>query len=119
MKLTHEDRKKFTSGAKFTDAEVRNIRSVARAGEVSARDQARLYGCGVETMRRIIRGETYWWVADEEEELLGRAEGSGQGLERLQGEAEKSPEGMLRELEEQESLKRLAELGIEVPGEGK
>ena len=65
--LTRTTEKKLAASGRFTDEEVRQIRAAARAGKVSRREQARFWGVGLETIARIVRGDTYYWVAEEEE----------------------------------------------------
>ena len=55
------------AAAIFTDEEVRAIRRADEVGLVSRLEQARTYGVGKETIARICRGETYYWVAQEDE----------------------------------------------------
>lgn len=65
--LSKKQDARLRTSARFTDAEVREIRKAAREGKVSRREQARLWGCGTETIARIVRGDTYYWVAEEDE----------------------------------------------------
>jgi hypothetical protein len=117
---------KRTAGAILTEAEVRVIkRELARS--VPARTLSQIYMVGLETIRRIARGDTWAWVGEEPEtdinaslpdlppehearmkaaqqELLRlhRLEQVPQraGLERLEREIEKAkePERLLEEL---------------------
>ncbi len=59
--------KRQRANASFSDQEVRAIRKAIWEGE-SRRDLARFYGVGLETIARIARGDTYWWVLESEEE---------------------------------------------------
>lgn len=49
----------------FSPADVRLIRQHYAAGTLSTREWAAARGCGVETIRRIARRETYGQVPDE------------------------------------------------------
>lgn len=49
----------------FSPADIRLIRQQAAAGTLSTREWAAVRGCGVETIRRIARRETYGQVPDE------------------------------------------------------
>lgn len=55
-----------TTRAKVTELEVRRMRREAEAG-TSARDLARRFGLSTETVRRILRWETWAWVSEEDD----------------------------------------------------
>ena len=94
--------------ASLTEAAVRSIRRRHTQGEASVKDLAREYGLGAETIRRILRWETWAWVGEagpgapaeawaprpedlaaSQARLLALASGAptGAGLARLQQEA--------------------------------
>jgi len=77
--LTQKTERKLAASGRFTDEEVRQIRAAARTGKVSRREQARFWGVGLETIARIVRGDTYYWVA-EEDEAMERVEVSEETL---------------------------------------
>lgn len=77
--LSQKVERRVRASGRFTDEEVRQIRHAARVGRVSRKEQARFWGVGLETIARIIRGDTYYWVA-EEEEAMGRVEVSEETL---------------------------------------
>lgn len=58
---THSKESKMAN-ATLTADDVLRIRSLASAGGHSARDMAMIYGVGIETIRRILRGETWTWL---------------------------------------------------------
>lgn len=70
--------------AKLTEHEVRLIKQQAAKG-IRAAELARVYGLAAETVRRILRGETWTWVSIEpprsEEQIAAEAQSS---LERIQ-----------------------------------
>ncbi|HQR20757.1 MAG TPA: hypothetical protein PKV98_07815 [Burkholderiaceae bacterium] len=53
----------------FTPADIRLIREQAASGTLSTREWALARGCGVETIRRIARRETYGHISDAPEPL--------------------------------------------------
>lgn len=57
------------ANAAFTDAEVRRIRKDCEGGRVSYLELAKAWGCGMQTIRKIHRQETYSWVIDEGGEI--------------------------------------------------
>lgn len=58
----HERMRQRMGNAQLTEDEVRAIRRLAHVH--SAREIAKLYGLGAETIRRLLRGETWAWVKD-------------------------------------------------------
>lgn len=89
--------------AKFTDAEVLAIRGRAARFERTPREEAAIYNCSPETVRKLIRGETYTHVV----------EGRGEGIP-LRRERDKEIERKARE-----SQQRLAaQIGPHNPLEG-
>lgn len=52
------------AGAALSDEAVRAIRKADSAGTLSRRELARMYDCSTETIARVCRGDTYWWVKD-------------------------------------------------------
>lgn len=66
---------------RLSEDDVRAIRRAVRKGIMRPKEAARKWGRATDTIRRIVRGEMYEWVKDEEE-LEVEAEGS---LERLLG----------------------------------
>lgn len=53
----------------FSPADIRLIREQADSGTLSTREWAQARGCGVETIRRIARRETYGHISDAPEAL--------------------------------------------------
>jgi len=61
------------ANAAFTDAEVRRIRADCDEGKASYVEIAQAWGCGMQTVRKMHRRETYTWVKDAEgEEVEGK-----------------------------------------------
>ncbi len=56
-----------TTNASLTEKDVRFIRSSFERGDFTARELARKYGVGTESIRRIIRWDTWTWVSEEGE----------------------------------------------------
>lgn len=50
--------------AKFTDAEVRELRIRAEHEGIVVREEADRFGVTPETIRKILRGDTFRWVAE-------------------------------------------------------
>lgn len=84
----------------FTEEEVRVIKRELKRG-ISPRELAGIYLCGLETIRKIGRGDTFAWVEEED------------GREELAAAAARIPN---KELDEkaQESLKRLLAMGAPI-----
>lgn len=59
---------KANGAAVLTEAEVRVIRKMAREEGMSAPELARIYRVSAETIRRILRGETWNWLDEEPRE---------------------------------------------------
>lgn len=101
----------------FTEVQVQRIRELARNGS-SVKELAQAYLCGLETIRRLLRRETFAWVSDdlavaaavpltqketaEADAILARIQASlaPAGQSRLQAEAAKAfvADGMIDEL---------------------
>lgn len=64
------------ANALFTDAEVRQIRKALAGGGVSYLEIAQAHGCGVQTIKKLKRGDTYGWVLEEGAENLEAREES-------------------------------------------
>ena len=116
------------TNAKVQEADVRRMRRLHMAGQASAKQLALEYGLATETVRKILRYETFAWVGEEgpggveparlpslptepdPARFLARlqAEGldvpTGEGLARLQAEATKITRGdvLVEELETRE-----------------
>lgn len=65
----------------FSEEEVRRIRAADRQG-ASRKAAAALYGVSRETIAKLCRGDTYWWVG---EAVPASAPDVGESLRRLQG----------------------------------
>lgn len=75
MKRTFEaKRRQQTGNASFSEEVVRKIRKLHEGGH-SPREIAEVYLVGIETIRKLLRGETYGWVTEAE-----RAEGIAEGI---------------------------------------
>jgi len=55
------------ANAIFSDDEIRTIRRACDKGDASYVEIAQEYGCGMQTVRKIHRMETYTWVREEDE----------------------------------------------------
>ena len=53
------------ANAIFSDDEIRTIRRACDKGDASYVEIAQEYGCGMQTVRKIHRMETYTWVREE------------------------------------------------------
>ena len=53
---------RFAGNAKITEESVRALRQLA--GRHTPKELARIYGLGLETVRRILRRDTWAWVED-------------------------------------------------------
>jgi len=53
------------TNSKVTEADVRHMRRVHKAGLRSARELAQDYGMAAESVRKILRWETFTWVGEE------------------------------------------------------
>ena len=62
--MTGHSREGRTTNASLNEEAVRRIRLMHRQGE-STRVLAKEYGVGVETVRRVLRWETWAWVSEE------------------------------------------------------
>lgn len=94
--------KRARASALFTDQEVRAIRRADEVGSVTRLQQARTYGVGKETIARLCRGETYYWVAQDDELVVERPEGyDPMTQEPTDADIKASQEKMLALLKEQ------------------
>ncbi len=73
------------------EQDVMRIRELARKGQVNTREMARVYGVSLESIRRVIRGDTWMNLAQpkDETELLREAAASAERF-RLAIEAQKT-----------------------------
>lgn len=90
---THSKESKMAN-ATLTADDVLRIRALARGGGLngrspSAREMAEIYGVGIETIRRILRGETWTWLLQPAPKTDEDAEAS---LKRALGLLETPPE---------------------------
>lgn len=70
--------------AKFTDAEVRDLRQRASREGVDVREEADRFGVAPETVRKILRGDTFRWVplvTQEEKAAAAREDLAAQAVE--------------------------------------
>lgn len=101
--------------AQFTDEQVRRIRregalwNMGEPGGRDPREQAEIYGVGTETIRRILRRDTWNWLPDVEVKTE----------DMLQKEAEASQERMTRMMNEEIARRALPDQIVkEVEAEG-
>lgn len=92
------DPKTRTANASLSEDEVRTIRRLGSSGEKTVREMAEFYQVGRETIRRIIRRETWDWIKDYP----------------LSEAAERD----LNEAAEESALRLAKELGIEIAPRG-
>jgi len=93
----------------FSPADIRLIRQQAAAGTLSTREWAAVRGCGVETIRRIARRETYGQVPDE----IGAAQPAHAGGTPAHSSTSDAPEPSQEELAA--SLARLSAAAQAMP----
>ena len=95
------------TNASLSEAEVRSIRLRARTERASVRLLAQEYGVGAETIRRVLRWETWAWVSEEgpgatpQEHAAAEQAAAKASLERLHAalDAARKPDEMLERLE--------------------
>lgn len=92
-------RGKQNGNARLTEMDVRAIRKLAEVDHVGPREIARMYLVSTETVRRILRRETWNWLADvprkSEEELTAEAKASQAKVLQMLGMAAPDAESSL------------------------
>ena len=98
---------KRSARTSLTDADVRAIRASAASGALNARELGELYGVGAETVRRILRRETWMHLGETPAQdtgllarLLAVQEEVDRPVERMVADVARSGDAMLREIEE-------------------
>lgn len=99
--------RKVRAAALFTDEQVRAIRRADEVGMVTRQQQARTYGVGKETIARICRGETYYWVAQEDELVTDRPEGHNPLVNEPSADEVKASQDKLKAMLEAQNLGNL------------
>lgn len=83
------------ANARLTRGDVVKVRELSREGH-SARAIAQAYGVGIETIRRVLRGDTWAWLIE--------GTGTSEALEREKRAAETSKTLLERMIENDPSL---------------